>query len=78
MYRLLYIILFFSFLTGILFSEELSEYTINKIKDIPAGKEKGMIGWEPAVAGGFSGPTSFVVSVDRIYIPDRVNYRINI
>ena len=48
------------------------------MNDIPAGKEEGMIGWEPAVAGGFSGPTSFAINDKYIYIPDRVNHRINV
>jgi hypothetical protein len=78
MHRSLYIILFFLLLTGIIFGDGLNQYIIYKIKDIPAGKEKGMIGWEPAVAGGFSGPTSFAISIDRIFIPDRVNFRINV
>jgi hypothetical protein len=78
MHRFIYLFFFVFVLAGIVIGDELNQYTIYKVKDIPAGKEKGMIGWEPAVAGGFSGPTSFAISADNIYVPDRVNYRINV
>ena len=78
MNKIIYIFLFFIFLTGLLYSDELSNYSIIKIKDIPSGKEEGMIGWQPAIAGGKSGPSCFAISKKNIYIPDRVNYRINV
>ena len=60
-------------------SYSINEYPLIKIKDITSGKDEGQIGWEPAVAGGFSGPTSIAISKDnKLYVPDRVNYRINI
>ena len=60
-------------------SYSINEYSIIKIKNIASGKNEEQIGWEPAVAGGFSGPTSIVISKDNeLYIPDRVNDRINV
>ena len=60
-------------------SEELSIYPIEKVSSISTGKEEGMIGWQSPIAGGSSGPRAFVIAKDKkIYIPDRVNHRINV
>ena len=77
-YKLNIIILSLTLLLGSLYSEELNNYSIIEIKVIPTGKTEGMLGWELRVAGGHSGPTSFTISDKYIYVPDRVNHRINV
>lgn len=72
------IVLLLLILTGWLYSEELNNYSIIEVNVIPTGKKEGMIGWMPRMAGGHSGPTSFTINNKYIYIPDRVNYRINV
>jgi hypothetical protein len=74
--------LFFIFILCVisltLFCDGLNNYQLEKAKVILTGKEKGLLGWEPAVAGGKSGPTSFAISSNRLYVPDRVNNRLNV
>ena len=71
-------ILCFIILPTYIFCDQLSNYTIEKIHSISTETKEGLIGWEPSVAGGYSGPTAIAIRKNKIYIPDSVNYRINI
>lgn len=74
---IMHILLFFLSIT--LQAEDFREYPFTKVKVIQTGPEEGMIGWEPAIAGGYSGPRSFAISQGgKIYVPDRVNKRLDI
>jgi hypothetical protein len=60
-----------------IFSIDFNNYPFVKVQTIQSGQDKEMIGWEPSVAGGFSGPKCFVLSHSGyVYIPDRVNTRL--
>jgi hypothetical protein len=60
-------------------AQDLGTYPLTKVTTIQVGSDEGMIGWEPAIAGGYSGPTSFVITAgSRIYVPDRVNKRLDV
>ncbi|MBN2532995.1 MAG: hypothetical protein JXB88_08890 [Spirochaetales bacterium] len=72
---LLFLLCLFSLLN--IYGEELNEYSVKIVKKIQTGNEEGMIGWK-MLPGGFTGPSTFFVSNDRIFIPDRMNYRVNI
>ncbi len=61
------------------FGDNLNEYQTIKVRIIQSGFSDGMIGWEKPDAGGGYGPLTFVISKNnQIYVPDRVNQRINI
>jgi hypothetical protein len=77
MKRIMFILILCA-LSASLFCDNLSDYQIEKVKVIPTGKEKGLIGWERSVAGGKSGPTAFVITNYYTYVPDRVNNRLNV
>ncbi|MEJ2053094.1 MAG: hypothetical protein P8X42_04155 [Calditrichaceae bacterium] len=66
------------FLSTFLYSEQFSIHDFIKVKIIKVGKKEGEISWQPSVAGGVSGPISFAISQNKIFIPDSYNYRINI
>jgi hypothetical protein len=74
-----YMIIFVFILTAnYLNSDNLNEYVFIKNQTIQTGKEDGKIGWQPAIAGRPSGPSALAISDQEIlYVPDRVNYRIN-
>ena len=79
MYKFYTVNIILIFITNFLFNNELHNYSFQKIKDIESGNEEGLIGWQTDDAGGYSGPTSFVIlSNNHLIIPDRVNYRINV
>lgn len=62
-----------------IYSEQLSAYNFETIKVLQTGNKEGQIGWQPAIAGMFSGPISFCITQKRIiYLPDRVNRRLNV
>ena len=63
------------------YCEEINKYQFRKIKIISIGSEPGHIGYDKSLipAGVTPGPSTFKFNKDgNIYIPDRVNERINI
>jgi len=75
LFFIFYVFLTFSILV---FGDDISEYPITLVKEITAGQGDGHIGWEKSVAGSPTGPSCFLITDDYIYIPDRVNYRLNV
>ena len=79
MKKILILILLNFLAIGSLYCDELSKYSISLINEIMTGSEEGFIGWQPPVAGRHSGPRTLAISNNnKIYIPDRVNYRLNV
>jgi len=68
----------FLFIPSFIFSNEFSNYLIQKVNSIPVGKEESMIGWRSAYAGCQSGPITFTIKNNLFYIPDITNQRINV
>lgn len=59
------------------YGEQLNEYSFEIINKIKVGSKEGMIGWQ-FLPGGITGPATLFVSNDEIFVPDRMNYRVNI
>ena len=72
---------FITFSAFVMNGENFSKHEFIKVKTIPAGKEEGLIGWNEKniEGGGYPGPVTFTISKNNvIYIPDRINARINL
>ena len=78
MRKIIFLCLFIFLSNIILYSNELNQYAIKMVNTIITGNGEGEIGWQEAIAGRHSGPSTFAMSTKYIYIPDRVNYRINV
>lgn len=75
--KIKYFIIILFLLTINIFCEHLNDYIFEVVNNIPSGKNEGMIGWK-ALPGGFTGPSTFFVADNKIFVPDRMNYRLNI
>jgi hypothetical protein len=69
------LLLFYSFFS---YTEQLNTYSFIPVKVIQTGSEEGKIGWQ-ASPSGYTGPTTMYIDKNSIiYVPDRVNNRINL